>query len=266
LRRPPGIQPGGFAATRPAVSRAVTRDTGQGEYVTIKRRRHSRSTGTTSGGPGPIRHSTIQRFIPHPDVVVRHRVVLPVAAAEACDWIRRFDWAQLCLQVGPAVEDMRHVPRFVAEVAHRASRLPATASFIVDDALRSGFTLLAEQPGRHLVLGAVGKLWKAGFQLVRLNPEEFVAFQEPKYAKLATGFLVLPYGRTRSVLLHEAHLVATDASARAHLERAWRTAEPYVDFFMRRAFRTLAGVARERQTQLTSPPWRPARRTAGFPG
>ncbi|MBI4502152.1 MAG: hypothetical protein HY700_13450 [Gemmatimonadetes bacterium] len=213
--------------------------------MTVKRpRRHVRSRGTTTGGVVPARHA-LDHYLPHPDTVIRHRVMLPAGPEQTYEWVRRFDWAQLCEPVGRAIAEMRAVPPFVAEVARRARRVPPTARFIVGDALRRGFIPLSEKAGRHLVLGAVGKLWKHSPELIKMDPEEFAAFRDPKYVKILVAFLVVPYGEDRSILKLESRLLATDDSARAHLRRAWRTAEPYIDFYLRRALKTLAGVAKE---------------------
>src|SRR3989338_8454622 len=144
--------------------------------MTVKRpRRHVRSRGTTTGGLAPARH-TLDQYLPHPDTVIRHRVMLPADPEQTHEWGRRVDWAQLCEPVGRAIAEMRAVPPFIAEVARKARRIPPTAKFIVDDARRRGFTLLSEKPGRHLVLGAVGKLWKHSPELLKMDREEFMAF------------------------------------------------------------------------------------------
>jgi hypothetical protein len=109
---------------------------------------------------------------------------------------------------------------------------------------------------RDFVLGAVGKLWKEAFELLPLDRDEFVGFHDAKYVKLVRGFLVLPYGRERTLLKHESRMLATDDSARAHLRRSWRVVEPYVHFFMRRALETLKEIAKELRDEVTGPPWR----------
>jgi hypothetical protein len=200
--------------------------------------------------------SVLDHYLPHFDAVVRDRVILPVDPAQAYAWLERFDFAQLCASVGRAIEDMRAVPPLVAGVAHRAGQLPASARFILDDAAGAGFIPLAEKPGRHLVLGAVGKLWKPRIELLRLDREEFAAFRDAKYVKLLVGILVLPYGTTRTLLKHEARFLATDDSARTHFRRAWRVAEPFVGFFLRRAMKALKAVAQEQRAEAAIPPWR----------
>jgi hypothetical protein len=202
------------------------------------------------------RRSVLDQFIPHADTVMRGRVVLAVSPAVAWAWLRRFDFARLGAAVGRAIEDMRAVPPLVARVAHRAAALPSTARLMLADAPSSGLIRLAEKPGRHVVVGAVGKLWKPRVQLVRLDPDEFVAFHDAKYVKVITGFLVLPYGSDRTLLKHETRFLATDDTARTHFRRWWRVVQPYVEFFFRRVMKAFRGAAQEQRAAPAMPRWR----------
>jgi hypothetical protein len=204
------------------------------------------------------RRSALDQYLPHFDAVLRHGAIIPASPADAYAWLKRFDFAQACAEAGRAVGDMRAVPRGVAAVARWAERLPLGASFLLDDAVRNGCVLLTERPGRHVVLGAVGKLWQPRIELLRLTRDEFAAFHEAKYVKAVIGLLVVPYGdEERTLLRIESRFLATDASARAHLRRSWHTDEPFVTILMRRVVRALKRIAKEqRDAEAPPPPWR----------
>ena len=200
----------------------------------------------------------LDQYLPHVDAAIRQRAVMPGRPEEVYAWLRAFDFAGMCQPVARAIEDMRAVPPSVAQVVARARRLPPTTRFLVDDAVRSGVILLAEAPARHLVLGAVGKLWKADeVALLRLDREQFVGFSQPKYVKAMVGFLVSPYGVDRTLLKQECRFLATDGSARAHFRRRWRVLEPYVTFVARCTLQALTTIAQDhRAAGAKPPPWR----------
>jgi hypothetical protein len=203
------------------------------------------------------RLTVLDFYLPHFDAVLRHGVVIPARPDDTWAWLKRFDFAQMCGPVGRAVEDMRAVPRAIAEVAHRARQLSPTARFLLDDAPRSGFVLLSEDPRGHIVLGAVGKLWKPKIELLPLDREEFLQFHDAKYVKAAFAFVLRHYGRDRTALKHEFRFLATDDSARTHFRRFWAVAEPYAVFFMQRSLQALVQVAKEQQEAIAPPPpWR----------
>ena len=201
--------------------------------------------------------AVLEHYLPHFDAVLRHAVVIPTPPDDAYASLLGFDFAQMCEPVGRAIEDMRDLPRFIADLAHRGRRLPHDARFILADAPRSGLLRLSEDPRRHLVLGAVGRLWKPRFELLQLTREEFLAFREAKYVKAAFGFVVRPYGKGRAMLRHESRFLATDDSARTHFRRAWEVAEPFAAFFMGRALKALTAAVTEQQAATRPPPpWR----------
>jgi len=192
-------------------------------------------------------------YLPHSDAVLRTGVAVAARPDDTYLWLKRFDFARLCEPVGRAIEDMRAVPRSIVEVAHQARRVPATATFLLDDAVRRGFVLLSEDPRGHIVLGAVGKLWQPRVELLPLDRAEFLSFHEAKYVKAVFGFVLKRYGTDRTTLKHESRFLATDDSARSHFRRFWPVAEPFAAFFMQRALRSLARTVDEQQEAAAAP-------------
>lgn len=47
-----------------------------------------------------------------------------------------------------------------------------------------GFMLLGEEPGREVVVGAVGPFWRPRIEWAEVKPETFAAFNEPGWARL----------------------------------------------------------------------------------
>jgi hypothetical protein len=92
---------------------------------------------------------------------------------------------------------------------------------------RFGWINLGEEPGREIVVGAVGRFWGASIEWRSVEPSAFAAFDEPGNAKIAWSFTVLPYGVARSVLATECRTAATDEEARRGFTRYWRVVGPF---------------------------------------
>jgi hypothetical protein len=94
--------------------------------------------------------------------------------------------------------------------------------------LASGFLFLAEGPGRREVVGGeVGQMWKplGGSAPAIRDARQFVAFEEPGYAKVAMNFFVEPAdGGTR--LTTETRVMTTDAVSRRRFALYWRVIYP----------------------------------------
>ena len=102
-------------------------------------------------------------------------------------------------------------------------------------ALRSGFQLVAEEPGRELVLGAVvlapaslRALPAAELERLRseFTPEKFRALSDPGFAKAAMSFRWTDEGNGWTRLTTETRIFATDAHAKRRFAAYWRLIYP----------------------------------------
>ena len=87
---------------------------------------------------------------------------------------------------------------------------------------RGGFIQLGEDPGRELVLGAVGRFWQLSPETVALDgPQAFRDFSEPGYARVAFNLLVTPDGRHGSCVRTETRVAGTDPQGSRMFRRYW---------------------------------------------
>ena len=89
-----------------------------------------------------------------------------------------------------------------------------------------GWGVLAEVPGREVVMGAVTQPWKANVVFRSLPPHEFAAFDEPDYVKIVWTLRADPIGADASIFRTETRAVATDSTARAKFRRYWSFLSP----------------------------------------
>jgi len=97
------------------------------------------------------------------------------------------------------------------------------------------WTLLDETYGEEFVFGAIGKFWRPAIEWRQVESDEFSAFDESGYAKLAIGLSVRPYGEDRTLLSYEARTATTDDPARRNFRRYWRVIGPFAGYLMSRA-------------------------------
>ena len=125
-------------------------------------------------------------------------------------------------------------------------------SFLVE-ARALGWRVLDEEPGQHLVMGAVTQPWKADVQFRGLEPEEFAAFREPLYAKIVWTIAVEPEPDGGSIFRTETRVLTTDAEARRRFRRYWTMVSPGVVLIRREMVRLVRREA-ERRMQHTLQP------------
>lgn len=91
---------------------------------------------------------------------------------------------------------------------------PAPPPFSLGDMPRVGFQLLGERPA-EIAFGFVGKPWKVGAeQPLAIGGDDFAAFSDPGYAKVAFSIRARPYGTHRTLITTETRTATTDAASR----------------------------------------------------
>jgi hypothetical protein len=89
-----------------------------------------------------------------------------------------------------------------------------------------GWRVLAELPGREIVVGAVTKPWEPNPLFLGLDPDEFLTFREPGYVKIIWTLRADPVGNADSIFRTETRAVATDGIARKKFRRYWSLLSP----------------------------------------
>lgn len=85
-----------------------------------------------------------------------------------------------------------------------------------------GWLLLGERPGEELALGLVGKFWRPVIEYARISsPEEFLAFEEPGFAKTVYDLSVTRLSENRTLLSGLMRTATTDGHSRRWFRRYW---------------------------------------------
>jgi hypothetical protein len=89
-----------------------------------------------------------------------------------------------------------------------------------------GWGVLADLPGREVVMGAVTQPWEANVVFRPLPPDEFLTFNEPDYVKIIWTLRADPAGAAECVFRTETRVVTTDATARSKFRWYWARFSP----------------------------------------
>jgi hypothetical protein len=108
---------------------------------------------------------------------------------------------------------------------------------------RLRFIRLAEEPPRELLLGIVGRFWTPSGHLQRLTPEEFAAFDRPRFAKAVWNFRVEERGDGLVELSTETRVRCTSGGALFGLY--WFFVGPFSGWVRREMLRLIKEEAEE---------------------
>jgi hypothetical protein len=160
----------------------------------------------------------IDRFLPEYDEVEHHEAAVDAPADRTYRAVKEIDLARSPVVL--ALLAARGLPHLFTGAVKPKRRLT------LDDIIESGFVVLAEEPNRELVLGIVGKFWQLSSGVHRIEPDEFVDFDTPGYAKAVWDFVVSERAGGGSTVTTETRIVSTDG-ARRKFSWYWRLIGPF---------------------------------------
>jgi hypothetical protein len=163
-------------------------------------------------GPGD---ALLDHFVPRYEVREHHERSVRAPAGLTLECAQRLSFGR-----SPLVRVIFWL-RSIPSLLRGASQPASEGGGIVREMRVLGWGLLAEAPGREIVMGAVTQPWKAEVVFRAVPAEEFADFHEPGYVKIAWTLAVEANGASRCVFRTETRAVATDAASRSRFRRYW---------------------------------------------
>lgn len=160
----------------------------------------------------------LDRFMPECEVRERHRVRVAAPADITLAAARDMELSQLAI-VRAIIKAREIVLGATPDDRARPQGLLAEMQAL-------GWGVLAERPGREIVVGAVTQPWEGHVVFRALPPGEFAAFHEPGYVKIAWTLRADPAGDDASIFSTETRAIATDPDSRARFRRYYSWASP----------------------------------------
>jgi len=186
------------------------------------------------------RDELLDRFMPAYDVVDRYHVAVAAPAAQALAVAGEMDLSDVVV--------VRAVFKARELILGAAPDTRPRPRGLLADVRSLGWVVLAERPGREIVVGAVTQPWEANVTFRSVSAERFAAFNEPDYVKIVWTLRADAIGDRVSIFRTETRAVATDASARAKFRRYWAFLSPGI-ILIRRMMLGQVKAEAERRSQ-----------------
>jgi hypothetical protein len=151
----------------------------------------------------------IDSFAPKPDTVETHRITisaLPGSVYRALWTADLGDSLTIKLLLG-----LRSLPEFAA---HPSRSLPQNEKITLQTLIDAGFGVLAEQPGKEIVLGVTGRFWRPTGNLSPFHREDFDAPVPRGLARAVWNFSVTGTAGGETILTTETRVICGDRSRR----------------------------------------------------
>jgi hypothetical protein len=178
----------------------------------------------------------LDAHLPVYDVVLTEHLVIGADTETVYEATKNFDFLTTRSPFITALMTARSVP---SRLRGSTIPIPPTLMLASDPGVLPGWSLLGEIPGREVAFGAVGTFWKPDIEWYDLPADQFAAFAEPGWGKIACHLLVRPDGPDRSILSYECRTATTDRVSRAQMSRYWWLIRPFVAYILRAVLRTI---------------------------
>lgn len=193
--------------------------------------------------PNPDERDTLlDRFMPEYEVAERHRVRVMAPPAVTLSAATETD-----LQQSGVIRGIFRAREMVLGAQPNAVTRP---NGLLAEMKSLGWRVLAEQPGREIVVGAVTQPWLANVVFRGLPPDEFRAFQDPGYVKIVWTLRADRVGPAESIFRTETRVTTTDLTARTRFRWYWARFSPGIVLIRRVLLRNLKKEAEYRARNL----------------
>jgi hypothetical protein len=181
--------------------------------------------------------SVLEEALPVYDMVLTEHRVVQAEVDTLFATARNFDFMTVRSPLVTAMMTARALP---SRLRGKALDAPTRLCLASDPGALPGWLILGQVPGRELAFGAIGRFWTADIEWHLVAPDDFAAFDEPGWGKIACHLLVRSDGPGRSVLTYECRTATTDLASRHSMGRYWWAIRPFVGYVLRASLRTIA--------------------------
>jgi len=221
-------------AARGIAATAAMAAAGYAALVVLNRTRY----GNAKVLAAAAKDSLLNRFIPDPEVAEHHQIDIQAPADVVMAAARDME-----LLTSPVVRAIIRARELV--LGGEPDTRPHPAG-LLEQMQSIGWVVLAEQPGRELVMGAVTQPWQAAPVFRSIPADEFRDFAEPGFVKIAWTLRADPVDQQRSTFHTETRVCTTDADARARFRNYWSFVAPGVELIRMAMLRPLRRAAEAR--------------------
>ena len=180
----------------------------------------------------------IDSFAPNPDAVETHRINIKASP----DVVYRALWTA---DLGSSLTikfllALRSLPEFVL---HPGKPLSHDRRITLQTLIDAGFGVLAEQPGKEIVLGVSGRFWRPTGNLSPFNRADFDAPLPAGLARAVWNFHVEETNDGQTILSTETRVICGDRRSRRKFRAYWFFVRPFSGLIRRIMLRNIRKAA-----------------------
>lgn len=164
----------------------------------------------------------IDSFMPHPETSERHSVEIAASGPVVYEALWTTDLGGSFVIKG--LMGLRTLPGRLLrpqKIRYSGQRIS------LQDLIKAGFGMLAEEPGQEVVLGITGPFWRPVGNTLPFNEAHFHGSVRPGVARAVWNFTVQQTGEKQTILATETRVVCGDDASRLKFRIYWLAVRPF---------------------------------------
>ncbi|MEA2204527.1 MAG: hypothetical protein QOE77_1303 [Blastocatellia bacterium] len=170
----------------------------------------------------------IDDFMPQPDFSEVHQVVIEARPEAVYQALWTTD-----LGGSPIIKGLLGLRSLPQRLIRPAGKISKVRKITLATIIANGFGVLAEDPGREILLGVAGPFWRPTGNVLPFNEENFRGAVPAGMARALWNFAVQDAGSGRTVLVTETRIACGDNSRRRKFGGYWLFVRPFSGFIRR---------------------------------
>ena len=164
----------------------------------------------------------IDSFMPHPETSERHTVEIAATGAAVYEALWTTDLGGSLVIKG--LMGLRTLPARLLRPRKTRNR---NQRISLRDLIEAGFGVLAEEPGREVVLGITGPFWRPVGNTLPFNKTDFDGPVRLGVARAVWNFTVQEIGEKQTILATETRVACGDDASRFKFRIYWLAVRPF---------------------------------------
>jgi hypothetical protein len=191
--------------------------------------------------------SLIDDSAPNPDAAEFHEIEVNASA----DVVYRALWTT-DLGASLVIKSLLALRSLPAVIRGRKKSF-ATSTVTLQSIIDGGFGLLAEEPGREILLGVLGRFWRPTGNVEPFDRDSFSKPVPPGMARGLWNFKVVPAGDRETILSTETRVTCGDPTSRRKFRLYWFVIRPFSGLIRIIMLKTIRDAAQARAVESSRP-------------
>lgn len=143
----------------------------------------------------------------------------------------------------PIIQELDFSNSVIIRCLFRLRGMPVPDSLSLRGLERLNFVRLETIKNSEMIIGLIGQFWQPSGLLQKFQPEEFIAFNDPAFAKATWSFTLMRTDENKTVLFTETRVLCPSSKSKKKFLIYWKVIQPFSSWIRREILKSIKAKA-----------------------